>query len=41
MRMITLQKLYDCLRDETEEIFVDTDIAKNAINPIQRMLEMS
>lgn len=41
MRMNTLQKLYDCLRNETNEVFVDEAIAKDAIRPIQRMLEMS
>jgi quinolinate synthase len=41
MRMITLQKLYDCIRNESNEVFVDTSIAKDAILPIQRMLDMS
>ena len=41
MRMITLQKLYGCLREENNEIFVDEQVAKDAIKPIQRMLEMS
>jgi quinolinate synthase len=41
MRMITLEKLYECIRDEKNEIFVDDNIAINAIKPIQRMLEMS
>lgn len=41
MRMITLEKLYECIRDEKNEIFVDNNIAINAIKPIQRMLEMS
>ena len=41
MRMNTLEKLYACLRDETGEIFVDEQVAKDAILPIQRMLEMS
>ena len=41
MRMITLQKLYDCLRCENNEVFVDKQGAKAAIKPIQRMLEMS
>lgn len=41
MRMITLEKLYECVRDEKNEIFVDDNIATNAIKPIQRMLEMS
>ena len=41
MRMITLQKLYDCLREENNEIFVDEQVAKDAIKPIKKMLEMS
>ena len=41
MRMNTLQKLYDCLLNETNEVFVNDAIAKEAIRPIQRMLEMS
>ena len=41
MRMITLEKLYECIRGEKNEIFVDDNIATNAIKPIQRMLEMS
>ena len=41
MRMITLEKLYECIRDEKNEIFVDDSIAINAIKPIQRMLKMS
>ena len=41
MRMITLEKLHGCIRDEKNEIFVDNNIAENAILPIQRMLEMS
>ena len=41
MRMCTLENLYGCLRDEIGEIIVDEAIAKDAIRPIQRMLEMS
>jgi quinolinate synthase len=41
MRMITLQKLYDCLREENNEIFVDEQVAKDAIKPIKKMLDMS
>lgn len=41
MRMNTLEKLYECLRDESNEIFVDEQVAKDAIVSIQRMLEMS
>ena len=41
MRMIDLQKLYDCLREEIGEIFVDKQVAQDAIKPIKKMLEMS
>lgn len=41
MRMNTLEKLYECLRDESNEIFVDEQVAKDAIVSIQCMLEMS
>ncbi len=41
MRMCTPENLYNCLRDELGEIIVDEAIAKDAIRPIQRMLEMS
>lgn len=41
MRMCTLQNLHDCLLNESNEVFVAEEIAKDAILPIQRMLEMS
>ena len=41
MRMCTLQNLRDCLFNENNEVMVDEAVAKDAIRPIQRMLEMS
>ena len=41
MRMCTLQNLRNCLLDESNEVLVEEDVAKDAIRPIQRMLEMS
>ncbi|MBR5435706.1 MAG: quinolinate synthase NadA [Muribaculaceae bacterium] len=41
MKLNTLEKLRDCLRDETPEVFVDKSIAREAIKPIKRMLELS
>ena len=41
MKMNTLKKVYECLRDESPEIFVDEKIAEKAVRPIERMLEMS
>lgn len=41
MKMNTLQKLYDCLLNETPQIEVRETIRKKAILPIERMLELS
>jgi quinolinate synthase len=41
MRMCTLQSLRNCLLNENNEVTVNEEIAKDAIRPIQRMLEMS
>jgi quinolinate synthase len=41
MKMNTLQKVYDCLLNETPEISVPDDIMKKALVPIERMLELS
>lgn len=41
MRLNTLYKLYECLRDEKFEIKVDNNIAQQAIKPIEKMLKMS
>lgn len=41
MRMNTLEKLYACLRDGSNEVFVPQDIAAKAVLPIRKMLEMS
>lgn len=41
MKMNTMQKVYDCLLNETPEIFVPEDIMKKALIPIERMLELS
>ena len=41
MRMSSLQKLYDVLLNETNEIFVAPEIAEKALGCIDRMLEMS
>jgi quinolinate synthase len=41
MKMNTLQKVYDCLLNETPEISVPDDIMKKALIPIERMLELS
>ena len=41
MRLNTMEKLYNCLRFEMPEIFVDEEIQKKAVKPILRMLEIS
>lgn len=41
MKLVTLQKLYDCLLNESPEIHVDAEVAEKAILPINRMLEIS
>ena len=41
MRLNTLGKLYDCLKNESPEIKVDAEIAEKAVKPIKRMLEIS
>ena len=41
MRLCTLQNLRDCLLNENNEVTVEEDVARDAIRPIQRMLEMS
>ena len=41
MRLNTLEKIYNCLKNETPEILVDEAIRVKAVKPILKMLEMS
>lgn len=41
MRLNTLEKLYNCLKHEWPTIEVDEAIAKEAVKPIKKMLEIS
>lgn len=41
MKLITLEKLYNSLKYELPEINVDAEIAKKAVIPIKRMLDIS
>lgn len=41
MKVNTLQKLYDCLLNESPEVFVNESIIERALIPIKRMLELS
>jgi len=41
MRLNTLEKLYNCLLNESPEILVDEEVRIKAVKPILKMLEMS
>jgi len=41
MKMVKLRKLYLCLKNEWPVVTVEEEIAKKAIRPIERMLEIS
>ena len=41
MRMNTLEKVYNCLKNESPEMIVPNETAEKAVSSIQRMLEMS
>lgn len=41
MKMNTLQKVYNCLLNESPEIIVPEDIRKKALIPIEKMLDLS
>lgn len=41
MKMITMEKIYRCIRDERPEIMIDPDVIKKASIPINRMMEIS
>lgn len=41
MRLNTMEKLYNCLKFEFPEIEVDEDVARQAVKPIRRMLDIS
>jgi quinolinate synthase len=41
MKMNTVEKLYNCLKNETPEIHLDSQTIEAALKPITRMLEMS
>jgi quinolinate synthase len=41
MKMITLEKIYKCLRNDKPEIRIDPEILEKARRPILRMMEIS
>ena len=41
MKLNTLEKVYNCLKNMSPQIEIDPEIAKEAVKPINRMLELS
>lgn len=41
MKLITMEKLYNCLKYEWPKVEVDAEVAREAVKPIQRMLDIS
>ena len=41
MKMNTLEKAYEALRDETPELVMAEDVRERALVPLQRMLDWS
>ena len=41
MKMITIEKIYNCLKNEKPEISIDQNILVRAQKPINRMMEIS
>jgi quinolinate synthase len=41
MKLNTIEKVYNCLKYEWPSVDVDSEIAKEAVKPIKRMLELS
>ena len=41
MKMNTLLKVYNTLRHEWPQVEIDPDLARDAVKPIERMLELS
>ena len=41
MKLNTMEKLYNCLKYEIPEIFIEEEIISKAVKPIRRMLELS
>ena len=41
MKLVTLEKLYNCLKYEWPSVEVEPEVAEKAVRPIQRMLEIS
>lgn len=40
MRLSTLEKIHQCLKNHTPEILIDPELARQALKPLQRMMDM-
>jgi quinolinate synthase len=41
MRLISLKKIYNALKFEQPEVILDENLRKQAVKPIERMLDIS
>lgn len=41
MKKVTLEKVRNCLRDETNEVHVDAELSLRAVNVLNRMLDLA
>ena len=41
MKLVTLEKVLDCLEKETNVVSVSEEVAKKALIPLERMLEIA
>ncbi len=41
MKLNTMEKLYNCMKNKSPQIIMDEDLMKRALAPIERMLQMS
>jgi quinolinate synthase len=41
MKLITIEKIFNCLTNEKPEIFIDKNVLLKAQKPIRRMMEIS
>ena len=40
MKKVSLEKIIDVLENETNEVFLDENIANAALKPLEKMLEL-
>lgn len=41
MKKVTLKKIRDCLRDETNEVYVDREVSEKANRAMELMLQLA